>query len=341
MKTTLNWGLLKKLYAIHSPSSKEGNMIAFLTSYLHTIPEVTLAMDDYGNLYASKGESETYPCVVAHLDQVQKIHSKDFKAIETKHIIFGYSPSNHSFEGVGADDKNGILICLEALKKYDRMKCVFFREEEIGCRGSLSCDMEFFNDCRFVIQCDRRGNSDLITTIGGTDLCSNEFIKAINPEEWGYKETQGMMTDVETLKENELAVSAINISCGYFNPHTDEEITVKHDLEKCWKLVQHIIEDCTDTYPHEFGEYDSYRGFFGWDLEDEIFSILQGDPTLTPADLHDMYQTNYPMLSLEDFERIVEDYKYYYTCEDDEEYELINDKTNGKEKINKQEEYDF
>ncbi len=338
MKTTLNWGLLKKLYAIHSPSGKEYKMIAFLISYINTIPGVILTKDDYGNLYAQKGDSPTYPCVVAHLDQVQKIHSKDFKAIETKHIIFGYSRSRHSFEGLGADDKNGILICLEALKKYDCIKCVFFREEEIGCRGSSCCEMTFFDDCRFVIQCDRRGNSDLITTIGGTDLCSPEFIQAINPEKWGYKVSSGAMTDVETLKENELAVSAINMSCGYFNPHTDEEITVKRDLEKCWKLVQHIIGDCTDIYPHVS---ESYHGFFGWDLEDEIFSILQGDPTLTPTDLHDMYQTNFPLLSLEDFERIVEDYKYYYTYDDDEEYKLINDKANDKEKINKQEEYDF
>ncbi len=317
MNTKLNYGLLKKLYAIHSPSGKEDKMIKFLISYIKSLLGVKLGKDDYGNLYAIKGKSNTYPCLVCHIDQVQRIHSKDFKAIETRDIIFGYSPSNYQFEGVGADDKNGILLALEALKKYDSLKAVFFKEEETGCRGSSACELSFFEDCRFVIQCDRRGNSDLITSIGCTDLCSEQFIIGLNAERFGYIETTGLMTDVEVLKERGLSVSAVNISCGYYNPHTDDEITVKRDLEKCWKLVQHIIEDCTEVYPHEVGE----NGYFGycdeWEFEEEIHSILQNDPSMTADDLYDMYQTNYPKLRLEDFERIVEEYHLLY-CDEDE-----------------------
>ena len=261
MNKTLDWRLLKKLYSIHSPSGKEDKMIAFLISYLKSLPGVKLGKDAYGNLYAWKGESETYPCVVAHLDQVQRLHPRDFRAIETRDIIFGYSAKEHSFCGLGADDKNGIIIALEAIKKYDSMKIVLFREEETGCRGSSCAEMKFFENCRFVIQCDRRGNSDLITNIGCTDICSEKFIQDIDPEKWGYKEESGMMTDVEALKERGLTASAINMSCGYFNPHTDEEITVKRDLEKCWRMVQQIIEDCTETYPNEEGENDPF-GFY-------------------------------------------------------------------------------
>lgn len=318
MNTTLDWRLLKKLYAIHSPSGKEERMMNFLISYLKSLPgNIKLGKDSYGNLYAIKGEAETYPCVVCHIDQVQRIHSKDFKAIETRDIIFGYSPSNHQIEGLGADDKNGIFIALEVLKKYDCLKAVFFKEEETGCRGSSQCELSFFEDCRFVIECDRRGNSDLITSIGCTDLCNERFIQDIEPEKWGYKEEQGMMTDVETLKERGLSVSAVNISCGYYNPHTDEEVTVKRDLEKCWKFVQHIIEDCTETYPHEVGENGCYGYYDEWEIEDEIHSIIQQDPTMTASDLYDMYQTNFPMLRLEDFERIVEEYHLLF-CNEEE-----------------------
>lgn len=328
MNTKLDWRLLKRLYSIHSPSGKEDKMIKFLISYIQSLPgDIKLGKDAYGNLYAMKGKSENFPCVVSHLDQVQRIHSKDFKAIETKDIIFGYSPSNHQFEGLGADDKNGIFICLEALKKYDCLKVAFFREEEIGCRGSSNCQMKFFDNCRFVIQCDRRGKSDLITNIGCMDICSEKFISDIDPEKWGYKEEQGMMTDVESLKEQGLSVSAVNLSCGYFNPHTDEEITVKRDLEKCWRLVQHIIEDCTEVYPHEAGE-NPYGMYEEWEVEEEIHSILQQDPTMTGADLFDMYQTNYPMLTADDFERIVAEYKCFYCCED-EEYEHFDITPNG------------
>ena len=341
MDNTLDWRLLKKLYAIHSPSGKEDKMIKFLISYIKSLPsDIKLAKDSFGNIYAWKGESETYPAIVCHIDQVQRIHSKDFKAIETRDIIFGYSPSNHQIEGIGGDDKNGILMALEALKKYDCLKVVFFKEEETGCRGSQNCMTSFFDDCRFVIQCDRKGNSDLITSIGCTDLCSEKFIQDVDPEKWGYKEEQGMMTDVETLKEKGLSVSAVNISCGYYNPHTDEEITVKRDLEKCWKLVQHIIEDCTEVYPHEVGENNYYDSYDVWELESEIYDFLQQDPTLTGADLYDMYHTNFPRLKMEDFERIVEEYRLMYGDETEESLTTHQTfLTNGKE--NDKEEYIF
>lgn len=319
MNKTIDWRLLKKLYAIHSPSGKEDKMITFLVSYLKSLPGVKLGKDSYGNLYAWKGESESYPCIVAHLDQVRcSSHPRDFRACETRDIIFGYSAMEHSFCNLGADDKNGIIIALEAIKKYDCMKIALFREEECGCNGSSHAEMRFFDDCRFVIQCDRKGNSDLITNIGSTDLCSEKFIQDIDPEKWGYKEEQGMMTDVETLKEKGLSVSACNLSVGYYNPHQSEEVTVKRDLEKCWRFVQHIIEDCTETYPHEVGENSGYYGFYDeWEFEEEIHSILQNDPSMTADDLYDMYQTNYPKLHLEDFERIVEEYHLLY-CDEDE-----------------------
>lgn len=308
--------LKQKVLAYIQQSGKEDRMIKFLASYLKTLPGVKTGHDKYGNLYAWKGESETYPCLVCHIDQVQKIHSKDFKAIETRDIIFGYSASNHQIEGLGADDKNGIFICLEALKKYDCVKTVFFREEETGCKGSSNCEMAFFDDCRYVIQCDRRGNSDFVTSIGYTDLCSERFIRDASPERWGYKEADGMMTDVEILKENGLPVSAINMSCGYYNPHTDEEITVKRDLEKCWRLVQHIIEECTATYPHTPQDYELC---YEWEVEEEIHSLLQQDPNLTAADLYDMYHSNFPWMTLDDFERIVEDYRLFYVSEEEDE----------------------
>lgn len=147
-----------------------------------------------------------------------------------------------------------------------------------------------------------------------------------------------MMTDVEALKERGLAVSAVNISCGYYNPHTDEEITVKRDLEKCWHLVQHIIEDCTETYPHEVGENGSYYGYYDeWELEEEIHSILQNDPTMTAGDLYDMYQTNFPMLKPEDFERIVEEHHLLYDCEDD--YDTTNQTFKPNENENNKEDF--
>lgn len=322
----MNMQLLKRLYNIYSPSGKEEKMVKFLCSYIRQLPgNISMSKDKFGNLYVVKGESESYPCLVSHIDQVSHCnHSKDFKAIETRDIIFGYSPKNRRFENLGADDKNGVFICLECLKKHDAIKVVFFREEEVGCRGSSEAMMSFFYDIRFVIQPDRKGNSDLITNISYSELCSEKFLEEVEPEKWGYREENGLMTDVLTLKENGLGVSCINVSCGYYNPHTDEEVTVKKDLMKSLSFIEHIIEDCTDVYPHilDYG----YWGRYDNELEDEIYEMLNSDPTLTPKGLYDMYSTTYPYLGLEDYERIYKDFRMFGGDE-----ESINEKMNDYE----------
>ena len=80
----MNTQLLKRLYNIYSPSGKEQEMIKFLSAYIRTLPgRVALTQDRYGNLYAVKGESDTYPCLVSHIDQVAHCNrSKDFRAVE-------------------------------------------------------------------------------------------------------------------------------------------------------------------------------------------------------------------------------------------------------------------
>ena len=112
--------LLKHLYSIHSPSGMEWPIIIYVREYIEThIPEANLKVDGFGNLYITKGQtSDGYPTLVCHLDQVQKLHSDDFISIEAGGIIFGYSESKHRREGLGADDKNGIWVCLKCLEQW-------------------------------------------------------------------------------------------------------------------------------------------------------------------------------------------------------------------------------
>jgi hypothetical protein len=143
---------------------------------------------------------------------------------------------------------------LKALEYFDVVKCAFFVEEEIGCGGSSVANFEWFNDCRFVLQCDRRNGNDLITQASWTELCSEDFLQATNYQAFGYVPTTGMLTDVLTLKESGVNVSMLNISCGYYEPHTDREVTIFEELENCRDFVFNIIENCTDVYPHEFAQ---------------------------------------------------------------------------------------
>lgn len=270
--------LLKSLYEIHSPSGNEKKLKRFIKKWVaDNIEGVECTWDNAGNVYFVKGESETYPVVVAHLDQVQKAHAKDFKAVITEDIVFGYSPSEKEYQGLGADDKNGLWIALKCLETFDVIKVAFFVGEEIGCVGSSKCDMNFFADARFVVEPDRRGGNDLITEISGYDIASEAFLNAFDYASFGYKKTSGLMTDVLELTERGVGVACINMSCGYYNPHSDEEFTVIADLLNALDLVEHIITVCTDVYKHEatysYRSYNSkwsryYGCGYGYDMDD-------------------------------------------------------------------------
>lgn len=242
---------LIELYNISSPSGKEEAMAAYLTKKLEDLG-CKVSKDMYGNIYAVKGKATTYPCVVAHMDEVHTAKPSGFRVVSVAEMLFGIDIDNNRFSGIGADDKNGIWIALKCLEKFDIMKVAFFVQEETGCGGSSRCDMNFFDDCRFVLQCDRKNGSNIISNACGTELCSKEFLEDLPMKKFGYSTTEGLMTDVYMLKTKGLNVSCINISCGYYNPHTDNEYTVKSELYNCLSFVEEVIETMVDVYPHTY-----------------------------------------------------------------------------------------
>jgi hypothetical protein len=228
--------------------------------------ECEIEQDAIGNVFVRKGSAESYPCVAAHLDQVQRNHSKDFEVIEGNDVVFGYSAKSRSQQGLGADDKNGIWIALECLREFSDLKVAFFVGEEIGCKGSGACDLTFFKDCRYVIQPDRMHGHDLITSMAVGDVCSRDFVKALGAKEYGYREENGSITDVGELVERGIGISCLNLSCGYYDAHTDHEFTVLSELQNCLDFVCHIIDTLTEkSYPFEYegwGGYGRY-GYYG------------------------------------------------------------------------------
>jgi putative aminopeptidase FrvX len=254
--------LLYELYNVHSPSGIEGPMIEFIKAKLKKL-ELKFTIDEWGNIYVQKGLAANYPCIVAHMDEVHTKRSKGYEVITIRdEIIVGYDKLIKDYHGIGADDKNGIWCCLKALEDFEVLKVAFFTEEETGGTGSMNSNLKFFRDCRFVLQCDRKGNSDFVTEIYGTSLCSKKFIKDIDLKANGYKEATGMFTDIYNLKTRKLPISVCNMSCGYYNPHTKTELTNIEDLYKCYSFVSHIIENCTSVYQHTYvKKYNYYGGY--------------------------------------------------------------------------------
>lgn len=294
-----NLELLISLYEIHSPSGEEKRMRKFIRKKAFEYGADHAEMDRHGNLFITKGTGD-FPCVVAHMDQVQEFHSNDFQCFVCGDTILGYSQSKKRQEGLGADDKNGIFVALECLRKFDNIKLAFFTEEECGTIGSSAADISFFDDCRFVVQCDRKGNSDFVDNIFSMSLCSEEFIHDTEMEKFGYAPHAGGLTDVYALSENFLDVSCCNMSCGYYNPHTDEEVTSISDLERCRDFVFHIIENCKKVYPcrKEMARYtctfyqDRYMDDYDADYEcmDNIISM---DFNLSFDEIMEYYGTSF------------------------------------------------
>lgn len=245
-KQTINVGLLIDTVSVQSVSHDDSRMHNYIKQYV-TSQGYSYTEDTYGNIYVTKGQGP-YVAFVAHTDTVHNI-IKDYRVYKSGDTIFAFNGITGKQYGTGGDDKVGVFCNLQALNDFRNVKLAFFRNEEVGCLGSGQANIPFFDDCNFVVQFDRRGNSDLITSVGGVNLCSSEFIKAIKPytDAYKYKETYGLSTDVATLKRRGLAVSAINLSCGYHNPHTDSEIIRISEVDNVYKMVKQIVLNLGNT----------------------------------------------------------------------------------------------
>lgn len=208
-----------------------------------------------GNIYVTKGDANNYPCIVSHTDTVHKIISdEDYTILHDDSYAMGFNKSTNTPTGCGGDDKVGIYICLELLRDLDNIKVAFFRDEEVGCSGSYDADMNFFSDARFILQCDRKGNTDFVSEIYGAQLQSKRFKKDVAKiiGACGYKFASGMLTDIYALNQLGVGISVANISCGYYNPHCDDEVVNFDDVENCLSMCKEIMKTLTKVYKCEF-----------------------------------------------------------------------------------------
>ena len=239
-------------------------MICFIREYIRQhVPEAEVQMDSWGNLYVVKGEGlkvkdnelKGYPTLVCHLDQVQELHSDDFCVKEEDGTLYGWSEKNQQREGLGADDKNGIYICLRCLEECPCIKVFMAVGEEKGCIGSNRADMSFFSDSLYVLEPDCKGGQEVHINLKGVSCASDEFIKAMQLEANDYTLTDGKGSDIFALTLNGIDVSCANIPAGYHNPHKDDEYTVITELEHTLSFIRHFITTEHHRFPHIFKTY--------------------------------------------------------------------------------------
>jgi len=233
----IDWSLFYTLLLKQSPSSSpyQERFVQWLKEYLCKQPGVEVSQDKYGNLYAIKGEAELYPCVIAHTD-INQDYTKELRIQKTDKFIYGMDNETGQQCGVGFDDKNGCLFALMMLERMDTIKVAFFKDEEIGAVGSKQADAAFFYDCSMIFQMDRNSYKglELITQTNGVKVCSKEFVDAAEPLMTKYHVTEGTgsFTDVgEIVKLAGVDCIGCNIGAGYFDEHSEQEITSIQALE--------------------------------------------------------------------------------------------------------------
>ncbi len=265
----IDFNLLASIMYQQAPTGSKYEAIKkdFLINLLQSTLTGVEIYEREGNIYAIKGEADNYPTVVAHYDTAQDYHP-GLNIIVRDNWMFGFDTVEAEQCGIGADDSVGVYFAIEMLKRLPACKVVLFYGEERGCIGSGKCDMDFFKDSSIVTQLDRRSyTNDFINYTNGVTTYSKEHNEVVAPllEKYGYHFNTGSCTDVGKLRQRGLTVCSHNLSCGYFNEHSDREIIHIPSMNNACMLAYELLskvysENLVLTFPEEFKSNNSWKG---------------------------------------------------------------------------------
>jgi hypothetical protein len=228
-----------------------------------------LKEDEFGNLFIKIGESDVM--FTSHLDTATSSLS------EVVHVIDGVNIKTDGKSILGADDKAGVTIMLHMIENNIPGLYYFFLGEEVGCVGSRKVASKYKEEkeegINKVISFDRRGTTSIITYQSGSRCCSDKFGDELSrqlnlaDDSFAYKnDTTGLLTD--SIQFVKLYAECTNISVGYQNEHTYNEVQDIEHLEKlaeaCLKVDWNSLPVDRDPSKTEYN-YGSYGG--GWGSE--------------------------------------------------------------------------
>lgn len=196
--------------------------------------------------------------LIAHLDTVHK-------ALPDKVVYDMETLTISSPDGIGGDDRCGVYMIFEIIKKH-KCSVLFCEDEEIGTVGAEKFvhskvwgDLEF----NYIIEFDRKGSNDAVFY----DCDNPEFKRFITKE--FYEVAYGSFTDISVVAPA-LGCAAVNLSCGYYNAHTTDEYVVYPEMMESIEAACNIIENTTEDDKFEYIEskdsfsYASFRSSSGF-----------------------------------------------------------------------------
>ena len=189
--------------------------------------------------------------LVAHMDTVFPIPADEVFYDREKNVM--WSP-----EGLGADDRAGVFIILQIIRKGLRPHIILTTDEEIGCVGASAVIEDYpnhpFKELNYLIQLDRRGSNDCVFY----DCDNRDFVKYI--ESFGFVETIGTFSDISIICPD-WQVAGVNLSVGYRDEHSTSEIlyiqSLKRTLNRTIKMLLDKKSKAYEFVPSAFYQYYS------------------------------------------------------------------------------------
>ena len=244
-------------------------MKAYLTGNQYNV------IDEDGFLYA-KGDVPVL--LVAHMDTVHKEKCVKVDISESCHIS---SP-----QGIGGDDRCGVFIISQIVKEL-RCSVLLCEDEEIGGVGARKFShTKYINDLgvNYMIEFDRKGNSDAVFY-----SCDNAKFEEFVIKATGFEKAFGSFSDISVLMPI-AKLSAVNLSSGYFNPHTVNEYVSWNDMMDTAEIAKELIKTECDA-PFEYvaktfkiqnyprNSYTFQDNFLDWPLHDNSNAKMAKDDT--------------------------------------------------------------
>lgn len=213
-------------------------------------------VDDAGFLYV-RGSNVL---LTAHMDTVHKELVKQVVVEKHENQTIVSSP-----QGIGGDDRCGVYMILEILRKTKlRPTIIFCEDEEVGGVGSnkfcKSCYVAELKEIKFAIELDRANANDLVYYD-----CGNEEFMEFCSKVTGYKTAYGTFSDICHFSP-ELDVASVNISCGYYNQHTTKEYVVLEEMEATIDKVIELLKKENEVEKFDYQElfYNyGYKNYYG------------------------------------------------------------------------------
>ena len=187
---------------------------------------------DVTNLLFVRGAPRV--CLVAHTDVVRD-HGGVATA-PTPHVVSDPATGRRVLADraratpIGGDDRVGVaIIRWLAQTTTAPMAALFTTDEEIGLDGAYAVPMAWLEPFELLVEIDRRSDHgrELVTQIFGRRLCTDERaarLLAIAADVGMPRTTvMGLATDVYAFAARGFRGDAVNLSCGYHEPHAPEE----------------------------------------------------------------------------------------------------------------------